>query len=248
MYKYKLTLAYDGTNYSGWQVQPHATSIQEILEKAIHTITREQVRLIGSGRTDAGVHAMGQVAHCVFEKPIDLEMFFKAMNGILPYDIRLLDIVLAPLDFHAQKSARRKVYHYHLCLQPVVLPFQRLYTSHVREPLCLDLMLRAAQCFVGTHNFTSFANSASEGAAAKNAERTLYRLDLIKTEQGLRLEFEGNGFLYKMVRNIVGMLLEVGGKKRALDDISRLFTAKDRRLAPKAAPARGLFLMEVCYE
>jgi len=244
---YKLTIAYDGTHYSGWQVQPNATSIQEIIEKAIHTFIREKVSLIGSGRTDAGVHAIGQVAHFRCTQELDLHRLFRALNGMIPHDIRILDIARVPSEFHAQRSAIGKIYHYHLCFKPFVMPCQRLYSCHFRDPVDLELLRRAAKAFVGTHDFTSFANSASEGAASKNAVRTITRLDVVETEEGVRLEFEGNGFLYKMVRNIVGMLLEVATKKRSLEDIETLFLAKDRRLAPKAVKACGLFLMKVLY-
>lgn len=246
-FNYKLIIAYDGTAYSGWQMQPNAISIQELFENALHTLTREKVRLIGSGRTDAGVHARGQVAHFKCSKALDLGYLFCALNGILPIDIRLLHIESAPLTFHAQRSALRKIYHYNLCFEPVVLPFDRLYRYHFRKAVSLDLLQEAARLFVGTHDFTSFANSGDEGACRKNPVRTIYRLDVVKQEQGVRLEFEGNGFLYKMVRNIVGMLLNVASGKRSINEIETLFQAKDRRLAPQSAPAQGLFLMKVFY-
>jgi tRNA pseudouridine38-40 synthase len=247
-YNYKLTLAYDGTNFSGWQVQPHAESIQEIIQKAIHLITRETVCLIGSGRTDAGVHALAQVAHFRSHVDIDLQAFFRSINGILPYDIRLLQVERATLDFHAQRSAKGKIYHYNICLDPIVMPFERLYVYQERKKVDLHLLEEACKRFVGEHDFSSFANSQHHGACSKNPVRTIYRLDAVKTTSGVRLEFEGNGFLYKMVRNIVGMLLEVSTGKRSIHEIDVLFTAKDRRLAPKSAPARGLFLVKVIYQ
>lgn len=247
LFNYKLQLAYDGTAYNGWQVQPNAVTIQEIIEKAIFTLIREKVRLIGSGRTDAGVHALEQVAHFKCTKELDTAHFFRALNGLLPHDIRLLRVENVPLQFHAQRSAVRKIYHYHICLDPIVLPFERLYRYHVRKRISLSLLEEAAKLFVGTHDFTSYANSGTEGACKKNPVRTIYRLDVIKTEHGLRLEFEGNGFLYKMVRNITGMLLDVASSKRPLDDIHTIFAAKDRRIAPKSAPAQGLFLVKVIY-
>jgi len=248
-FNYKLIIAYDGTAYSGWQVQPNAISIQEIIEKALHTLTHEKVRLIGSGRTDAGVHALAQVAHFKCTEELDLPPIFRALNGILPPDIRLLHIGSAPSTFHAQRSALRKIYHYHLSFEPVLMPFDRLYCYHFRNrgKVSFDLLQEAARLFVGTHDFSSFANSGDEGACRKNPIRTIYRLDVVPHEKGVRLEFEGNGFLYKMVRNIVGMLLNVASGKRSIDEIEMLFQAKDRRLAPQSAPAQGLFLVKVLY-
>ncbi|HXF28756.1 MAG TPA: tRNA pseudouridine(38-40) synthase TruA [Chlamydiales bacterium] len=246
-YIYVLTIAYDGTNYSGWQRQPHLTSIQEVIEKAIQTITREKVPLIGSSRTDAGVHALDQVAHFRTSKEIDTGRLFKALNGLLPPDIRILQIKTGTQDFHAQKNAQAKIYHYHITTKPFVMPSERLYTTHIRKEIDLALLEKAAKKFVGTHDFTSFANKASEGAASKNAVRTIFRIDVVTTKHGFRLEFEGSGFLYKMVRNIVGMLLEVASHKRPFEEIDSLFKAKNRRLAPTAAPAQGLFLVKVVY-
>lgn len=245
-HNWRLELMYDGTEYSGWQIQPHAHSIQQVLQQAIHTILREKVTLIGSGRTDAGVHALGQVAHFKTIRPIPLT-FFRSLNGMLPKDIRLISVQEAPLTFHAQLSAKAKIYHYHIVTTPIVPPFIRLYVHHHPTPIDLDSFHKAACCFVGTHDFTTFANAASEGSAAKNPIKTIYRLDILPTEHGLRCEFEGNGFLYKMVRNIVGTLLDVGKGKMAVADIDGLFKARDRRKAPRAAPAQGLFLVRVVY-
>ena len=246
-HNFRLELMYDGTLYSGWQIQPHAQSIQQVLQDTIKTVVKEDVTLIGSGRTDAGVHAIGQIAHFKTTKPITLVPFFRSINGILPKDIRLKAIEEVPLDFHAQMSAKAKIYHYHIVLDPIVSPFIRLYVYHHPRPLDRALFEKTAHKFVGTHNFTSFANSATEGSAAKNPIRTIYRLDVIPTEHGLRCEFEGNGFLYKMVRNIVGTLVEVAKGKIPLSQIDHLFKVKDRRQTPKAAPAQGLFLVKVIY-
>lgn len=245
---YKLCLIYDGTQYSGWQIQPHSLSIQQIIQNAARLIIREQVNVIGSGRTDAGVHALQQVAHFRSHQQIELTSFLRSMNGLLPKDIRLESATEAPASFHAQRSAIGKEYHYSIALGPIVSPFERLYTCHVPKKIDVELLIQAAALFIGTHDFTSFANSAHQGAAAKNAIRTIRRLEVIKTANGLLLQIEGNGFLYKMVRNIVGTILEVASGKRPIDDIPKIFAAKDRRLAAKAAPACGLFLVKVFYE
>ena len=242
-----LTVMYDGTNYSGWQMQHHSLSIQQIIQDTIGVVLQEEVKLIGAGRTDAGVHALAQVAHFKSKKEVKLPSFFRSINGLLPKDIRIREVIAVPLDFHALRSAKGKVYHYNIALGPIISPFDRLYAFHVPQKIDLDVLQKAAHLFVGKHDFTAFANSASEGSASKNPIRTIYRIDIVMTENGLRLEFEGNGFLYKMVRNIVGMLLEIATGKRPISDIKKVFEAKDRRLASKAAPAHGLFLVKVLY-
>lgn len=246
-YKTALVIAYDGTDFSGWQVQPNAVSIQGILENLLQILLRHPTRLIGSGRTDAGVHALGQVAHFKHELEIDCGKLKHSLNGMLSPAIRILDAYAVPLDFHAQLSAKGKIYHYHLGLGPVVDPLNRLYRSHIYQPLDLTLLKKAAEKFLGTHDFTSFANRGAEGEKSGSAVRTLYRLDLAEEEGGIRLEFEGNGFLYKMVRNIVGVLVEVASGKRLLEEIPKLFAARDRRCIGAAAAPHGLFLVKALY-
>jgi len=246
--KYKVTVQYDGTDYSGWQVQPKSPSIQETLQEALSIPLQQKIRVQGSGRTDAGVHAMGQVGHFSCEETLDPTTLLRALNGLLPGDIRALSLEEVPSSFHAQKSAVAKTYHYHVWLDSVASPFNSRFRHHVRNPLELELLKTAAELFVGTHDFTSFANSPSEGAASINPIRKLYRLDLKDQEGGFRLEFEGNGFLYKMVRNIVATLLEVATGKLDVSSIPDIFAAKDRKKACGVAPARGLFLMEVRYD
>lgn len=247
MNKYKLTIAYDGTAYSGWQIQNNAVSIQSLLEEALATILRTPTPVAASGRTDAGVHARAQVAHFTSEIAPDLKRLHLSLNGILPDDIRVLSVEEASPDFHARYSAVSKEYHYHLHLERTTDPFKRLYAYHDYSPLDLEKMKEAALCFVGTHDFTSFANEASKGSAAKNPVRTITRLDICHEPGGIRLEFEGTGFLYKMVRNITGTLLDVARGKITVESIPKLFEAKDRSLAPPAAPSRGLFLVKVNY-
>jgi tRNA pseudouridine38-40 synthase len=244
--KYKLLIAYDGTRYSGWQIQPNAISIQALIQEALKVALRQDIFVTASGRTDAGVHARGQVAHFL-APPADLPLLYRSLNGILPPDIRILRIENVPHSFHARYSAVSKEYHYHIHLDWALDPFKRLYTYH--HPYSLDLpLIQQASChFLGTHDFTSFANEASKGSAAKNPVRTIKRLDIIPEPGGVRLEFEGDGFLYKMVRNITGTLLDVGRKKLSPDVIPALFDKKDRRQLSCAAPPQGLFLMKVNY-
>lgn len=244
---YKLILAYDGTDYCGWQVQLNGIAIQEVLQDKLAIILRTKTTLTGSGRTDAGVHAIGQVANFHSAPIADLSKFLSSLNALLPRDIRALSIEEVPLHFHAQHSPTGKIYHYHITLDRVQMPFIRRYALHVKMKIDLALLTSTAKKFIGTHDFTSFANEAHTGIAAHDAVRTLYRLDVVEEEGGIRLEFEGDGFLYKMVRNIVGTLLEVATGKRPPEDIERLFSAKDRREAGQAAPPHGLFLVKVDY-
>lgn len=246
-HKYKITLAYDGTCYSGWQIQPNGISIQELLQQKLQLLNRQATHVIGAGRTDAGVHALGQVAHFATIDPIDLRKVQYGLNGMLPKDIRVENIEEVPMQFHARYSAVGKTYHYHLHLGPVESPFYRRYRWHLPQAINLKMLEEAAAYFLGTHDFTSFSNEAHRGAAARSAMRTILQLNVVPQEGGVRLEFTGNGFLYKMVRNIVGTLVEVGMGKRMPDEIPSLIQSKDRTKAGKAAPAHGLFLISVEY-
>jgi tRNA pseudouridine38-40 synthase len=246
-HNYKLTIAYDGTAYCGWQIQPNGISIQELLQSNISILTKEPTLLIGSGRTDAGVHARGQVANFHTPLPLELNRFHYSLNSLLPKDIRVLNITEVPQEFHSRYSAKAKTYHYHLGLGNIQDPFDRLYCTQVHTSINISLLKEAARLFIGTHDFRAFANEAHKGSAAHDSIRTLYRLDVIEYDQNLRLEFEGDGFLYKMVRNIVGTLIEVASGKKPLTQIPETLAAKDRRTAGQAAPAAGLFLMHVTY-
>lgn len=239
--RFKMLIAYDGSHLSGWQVQPNAPSVQGEIEKALALLLRHPVSIVGSGRTDAGVHAMGQTAHFDADEMPKLH----ALNSLLTKDIRIIKIEEAKDSFHAQYSATGKIYHYHLWLDPVADPFSYKYSYKVPFPISTDLLAEAATLFVGTHDFKSFSNL---GSSVKTTVRQLRRLDIVQERGGLRLEFEGGGFLYKMVRNIVGTLLEVASHQRKVADIAELFAAKDRRAVGVCAPAHGLFLMQVKYE
>jgi len=244
---YKLTIAYDGTSYSGWQVQPNGQAIQPLIQRALATVLRSSIDLTGSSRTDAGVHALGQTAHFDVQDRIDPSRLRVSLNALLPPDIRVLQIDLVDSDFHARYNSTSKIYHYHLHLHPVVDPFVRLYRHHVFGICDLILMEKAIPHLIGTRDFLSFANEPGRGSASRSSVRTLLRLDIIEQKGGVRFEFEGDGFLYKMVRNITGVLLDVGAGKLAPDDLPEIFAAKDRRSASAAAPPKGLFLMEVRY-
>jgi len=245
--RYQLIIAYDGTNYCGWQVQTGKTSIQKLIQTALETFLRCNIDLTGSGRTDAGVHAEGQSAHFECKQEIDPQKLKLALNGLLPIDIRILDINKVPPEFHARYSAKAKIYHYYLHLDKVASPFERLYRFHVFKRLDLDQLRLAANAFLGSHDFTSFANEPQRGAVSHDPIRTLTRLDVHPIQGGVRLEFEADGFLYKMVRNIVGTLIECASGRTKASDIPLILAAKDRRRANSAAPAQGLFLHRVVY-
>ena len=242
--KYLIKISYDGTRYCGWQVQPNGVSIQGSVETALQTLLKTPIRVIGAGRTDAGVHAKGQVAHFSCSQVIAGDQLLNALNGLLPYDIRIKALLPTSEDFHAQYAALSKEYHYHLWVEKTIDPFFRLYRHHFfRQNFSISQLKEAAALFVGTHDFATFANM---GGNVCSTTRRLSRLDITEQEGGFRLEFEGDGFLYKMVRNIVGTLLDTAiGKLKS--PIQKLFAAKDRRWAGPAAPPRGLFLMKINY-
>lgn len=246
MAKYKLTISYDGTHYCGWQVQKNGVSIQSLIQKALETTLRHSLSLTGSSRTDSGVHALGQTAHFDTEVEVTSRLLI-SLNALLPKDIRVVNIEPVSDTFHARHSARSKIYHYHLHLDPVLDPFVRLYRHHIRGVLHVSLIEKALPYFLGTHDFTTFANHADQGSASRNPVRTIQRLEVIEQKGGVRLEFEANGFLYKMVRNITGTLLHIGRGKMKPEEIPDLFAAKDRCKAPMSAPPQALFLMEVVY-
>lgn len=245
--KYQLIISYDGTAYCGWQVQPNSLSIQSIIQNALETLLKEPISVTGSGRTDAGVHALAQSAHFATEKPFDLCKLHTSLNGILPLDIRILSIQPVENDFHARYSALSKVYRYHIHCNKTMHPFRRLYSLHLPYPIDLQLLKEAAFNFIGQHDFTSFANEGDRGSCSRNPVRTIQRLDLVEEDHGFYLEFEADGFLYKMVRNITGTLLAAGKGKISPCDVPKIFDAKDRKQAAAAAPPHGLFLVRVNY-
>lgn len=247
MNKYKMTLSYDGSKFSGWQIQPNAISIQELLEKACEKIFKQKIKVIGSGRTDAGVHALCQVAHFEIDKELEIEKTLFSLNGLLPHEIRVTALEIADPSFHARFSAKQKTYHYHLHLEQFQTPFKRGISYHVRRKLDLTLLKEACKCFEGTHNFRAFANESTKGSAKSSPVKTIYKLEAIEEEGGVRLEFTGSGFLYKMVRNITGALIEVASGKLELSEIPKILASEDRKKAPKAAPAHGLFLADIQY-
>jgi len=245
MAKYKIILSYDGTNYVGWQNQRQGQAIQALLENSISILLQKKTVIIGASRTDAGVHALGQVAHFSCATTLDIFKVKHSLNCMLPKDIKILHMEEIHDNFHARFSAKGKIYHYHLCCNAVQSPFTRLYSWHVKKSIDPSLLKIAANYFLGAKDFTSFAN---EGSSHINPIRTIRRLDVIILDDGnMRLEFEADGFLYKMVRNITGTLVDIASKKIPINSLEEIFKAKDRRAAGTAAPSLGLFLIKVFY-
>jgi len=241
----KMVLEYDGTAYCGWQRQSNGLSIQQVLEEKISVMTGEAVKVIGSGRTDAGVHALGQVAHFKTASTIPDIHFLKGINSLLPRDIAGVALQEVDASFHARYDARSKVYRYqivHGSVRPVLL---RQYAWFVPGPLSLDSMGEAARLFKGTHDFSSFCSIHSD---APDHIRTIADIRVETGSRGLiNIEMEADGFLRHMVRGIVGTLVEIGRGKRRVSDMQAVLQAKDRRHGGMTAPPQGLFLKEVKY-
>lgn len=240
----KLTIQYDGTNYCGWQKQNNGKSIQEEIEKAIHRITGERVDLIGSGRTDGGVHALGQVANFKTDSTVPPDRFKYALNSILPQDICIISSELVPDSFHSQFDAKGKIYRYTIYNREVRNPIYNRYVYHVPKKLDLPSMEKGAECFLGSHDFKAFMAS---GSNVKSTVRTIKSISLNKKEDFIFLTIEGNGFLYNMVRIIAGTLVQVGLGKLQWQSIPYIIESKDRKMAGHTAPPQGLCLEKVYY-
>lgn len=242
---FKLIIEYDGSNYHGWQIQPNGPSIQQEIETALETMTSQKVKLIGSGRTDAGVHALGQVANFSCDTNIPDEAFLKGLNSILAEDIVIRDVTRVSTDFHSRFDAKSKLYSYNIVNQPVPTAIERHYAWWIRSPLDLSAMEKAGQYLVGEKDFKAF-----EGAGSPRAHtiRHVMKVDIKCQAPGrIALEIQANGFLRYMVRNIVGTLVEVGLHKISPEQIKTILASKDRSQASATAPAKGLFLIEVRY-
>lgn len=242
----KLTLQYDGTAYAGFQRQPNGVTIQERLEEALRFLTADPRLRIGAaaGRTDAGVHARGQVVHFRTESTIPTERWPYALNSRLPADIVVVGAESVPADFHARYWALEKQYRYTLAVASFPSPLSRLYAYHWGGPLDLGSMRAAAELLVGRHDFAAFR---STGGAAKTSTRTVTRLDVTTQGSFVYLDAAADGFLYNMVRILAGTLLEIGAGRRPLDHISRALTTGERRFAGKTLPPHGLCLEAVTY-
>jgi tRNA pseudouridine38-40 synthase len=245
----KLTIAYDGGAYAGWQIQPDKPTVQGALEAALHQITQQVVRVSAAGRTDAGVHALGQVVGLATGTRLSNDELHRALNAVLPGDIVVVSLQDAPEQFHATYDAVAKHYRYQIHNSQTRSIFDRHYAWHYPQPLDAAAMHRAAQALVGRHDFSSFETAGSERA---DSIRTIHELAVRRgTEQmaeRVTVDVRGDGFLYNMVRTIVGTLVAVGAGERGIDWPAEVLAARDRRRAGQTAPPRGLFLVSVAYE
>lgn len=239
---FKLTIAYDGTQYGGWQRQPNATTVQELIEKALAKLAGRPVTVHGSGRTDAGVHARAQVASCSLTTKHQSPVLRRALNANLPDDIRVLRVQAVDAKFHARFSATGKEYRYWIDCGPVADPFRRRYAWHHLRRLSVGAMRRAARLLKGRHDFTALAAKSE-----RSPVRTISKLAITKRGDVLTIAVVADGFLYKMVRSIVGALVKVGEGKLTPSELGRLLAGKKRTALVETAPAKGLFLWKVSY-
>jgi tRNA pseudouridine38-40 synthase len=240
----KLTIAYDGTEFHGWQVQPEVPTIQGQLEQSFSKLFNHPVHVIGSGRTDSGVHAHAQVAVVKTERSIDTDAVLRGANALLPAAIRILSIEEVAPDFHPRHAAKAKTYEYHIWRHPIVSPFYCRYVYAFRYPLDEHLLDQATQQFLGTHDFTSFCATATE---IENRVRTIFTAEWERDLPIWIFRIRGSGFLQYMVRTIAGTILAAAQKRLEVAAISGIFEARDRRLAGPSLPSCGLHLVSVEY-
>lgn len=248
MPRYRITIAYDGTDFHGMQRQPKQRTVQETLEKALFKMSKGQnITVFASGRTDAGVHALGQVVHFDYPQLLPVENMRRALISLVPLDILIVDCQLVTSDFHAQFSTIAKCYRYRVNYDRFCNPFARRFTGHYPYPLNQKLIQLALPDIEGTHDFASFKAS---GGVTKTTVRKIYRAEMWErpAEHELVFEFIGTGFLYNMVRIMVATLLEIGNGRRDPHDFIRLYAVKDRQQARVTAPASGLYLTHVFYQ
>lgn len=244
MKRIKLTAAYDGTNYHGSQIQNNGETIEGVLKRELEKLLNEEISLIGASRTDAGVHARGNVYVFDTESRIPPEKFSYALNARLPEDIRIQDSCQVPPQFHPRHQDTIKTYEYRILNRKFPLPEYRLYAHFSYDTLDLEKMQEACTCFIGEHDFASFC---AAGSQVESTVRTIYDLKVDRTGEIITVSVTGNGFLYNMVRILVGTLLQVGKGEIAPEKIPAIIAGRDRNLAGPTAPARGLTLAEIRY-
>jgi tRNA pseudouridine38-40 synthase len=241
---FKLIIEYDGSAFHGWQRQSSDTSIQSEIEKTLSVMTGQQIVLNGSGRTDAGVHALGQTANFRCNTTLAPETFHKGLNGLLPDDIVITSCTSADDDFHARFNVKSKIYRYHIINRRIPTAIGRQYAWHIRKTLDVDAMQAAACHIAGIHDFKSFQG---QGSGVKNTIRHITDLGIYRKSDIITVDIQANGFLRFMVRNIVGTLVEVGTGKITPDEVGQILNSKDRSRAGATAPPHGLFLVKVNY-
>lgn len=241
----RLLIEYDGTAYAGWQRQKNADTVQETIERAIVESIGQEVSIIGAGRTDAGVHAYGQVAHLDIETSVPAHKLSFVLNLVLPEDIRIRDSARVADDFHARKDAKLKHYRYTIYNAPHASAIARNTSTHVRQSLDAELMKSAAAYIKGTHDFSAFQ---AAGSNIVGTVRTIYSLEVTRIEENIYIDILGNGFLYNMVRIIAGTLINVGKGSTQVLEVPEIMASLDRSRAGATAPAKGLTMMAVYYE
>jgi len=245
MRNFKMTVEYDGSAYCGWQRQDNGVSIQQMLEEAVEKITGQKVAVIGSGRTDAGVHALNQVGSFKCTTKLPVNKIFMGMNSVLPQDIVVKKLEEMHDDFHALRDVKSKAYVYKIYNQRLRPALGRNYFWHVRYPLDISRMKKAASLLLGTHDFSCFC---AAGTDVKDRVRTIVDIEIKTADEGLiEIKVESHGFLKYMVRNIIGTLVDVGRGKREPEEMTAIIESRDRNIAGATAPACGLFLKEVKY-
>lgn len=244
MKRIKLTVAYDGTNYRGWQIQKNGETIESILNRTLRELTGEDIQVLGASRTDSGVHAMGNVAVFDTEARMPGDKFVYALNQRLPEDIRIQESCEVPFDFHPRYQNTVKTYEYRILNREFPLPAYRLNTYFTYRPLDEQRMRQAAESLIGEHDFRSFC---AAGAQVKTTVRTIYELKVTREGELITIRITGNGFLYNMVRIIAGTLIRIGQGEWEPEQMQTILAAKDRTAAGPTAPAKGLTLMEIIY-
>jgi tRNA pseudouridine38-40 synthase len=245
MKRFKITLGYDGTNYFGWQVQPNAVTVQGEIEAVLLRLSGETVKVHGSGRTDRGVHAKGQAAHFDLEKPFEAKALGRALNALLPADIRVMRIANVKSDFHARKHAVSKIYCYFIWNDSVLPPLERFTHLQVRHPLDVEAMREAAAMLIGRHDFAAF--TANPKDFVESTVRTLISLDIRARGKEIAIVARGEGFLYKMVRSLAGWLIRVGKGEVKPEDTKEILESKLRTSEVPTARPHGLILWSVKY-
>mgnify|MGYP003275645721 FL=1 len=245
MKRIKLTIAYDGTNYCGWQIQPNGITVEEVVNKALQKLTEEEIQVIGASRTDSGVHALGNVAVFDTETTIPPERISYALNQRLPDDIVIVKSEEVASDFHPRYCDCSKTYEYHILNTRIPIPTKRLTNYFVSYELDIDKMRQAASYLVGEHDFVSFCNVRTD---VEDTVRTITELEILKNGEEITIRISGNGFLYNMVRIIVGTLIRVGRGFYEPEKVKEILAAKDRKAAGVTAPPHGLMLVEIRYK